>query len=344
MDRIRDEKVDDETLDMHKQYAAGRFLLSLESPSTIATMVQNIDLYDLPKDYYKTYVSTMMKVSADDIQRMAKKYLTTDNMAFLAVGDASVIKGPLAAFGEVHMYDTDIKPVSATKAYDVDIDGPTLLEKHIEAMGGHAVLDKVTSRITEGDVTISFGPATAEGSLRLIEKAPNKKHQILTLSVDMGGGAQIMESEEWVNGEKAFVREPMQALRERTGKDLAETLESAQFNLIVRWKELGFEPTVTAKKEMDGKVVYVVDLKRKLGTDELYIDANTYMMVGKSETEETEQGPVSVMMHFSDFRQVDGMMLPFSLLVENPGMTLKTTFTSYKHDTPIDDSQFEVKK
>ncbi|MFZ1730346.1 MAG: insulinase family protein [Bacteroidota bacterium] len=344
MDRMRDEKIDEETLDMHKQYAAGRFLLSLENPSTIATMVQNIDLYGLPTDYYKTYIANMMKVSADDVQLIAKKYLTTDNVAFLAVGDASVIQEPLAAFGEVRMYDTDINPVSATKTYEVDIDGPTLLEKHIEAMGGHAVLDNVTSRITEGDVTISFGPATAEGSLKLFEKTPNKKYQILTLSVDMGGTAQIMESEEWVNDGKSFVREPMQQLRERSGEELAKTLESTQFNSIVRWKELGFVPTVTAKKEMDGKVVYVVDLKRKSGSDELYIDANTFMMVGKAETEDTEQGPVSVMMHFSDFRSVDGMMLPFSLLVENPGMTLKTTFTSYKHNVPIEDSQFEVKK
>ncbi|MFA6233334.1 MAG: insulinase family protein [Bacteroidota bacterium] len=344
MDRMRNEKVDDETLDMHKQYAAGRFLLSLESPSNIATMVQNIDLYGLPKDYYKSYVKNMMKIGADDVQAIAKKYLSTDNVAFLAVGDASVIREPLAALGEVHMYDTDIKPVSATKSFEVDIDGPTLLEKNIEAMGGRTVLGKLTSRITEGDVTISFGPASAEGTIKEIEKTPNKKYQLLTLSIDMGNGAQIMESEQWVNGERVFVRQPMQPTTELTGEDLAKTLESEQFNSILRWKELGFEPTVTEKKEMDGKVVYVLNLKKKHSVEEMYIDAENYLSVGKSETEETPQGPVSSTTRYSDFRSVDGIMLPFTYEVENPGMTLKATLTSYTHNSDIDDAQFEAPK
>lgn len=344
MNRMRDEKVDDETLDMHKQYAAGQFLLGLENASAIAGMVQDIDLYGLPKDYYKTYVSRMMKVSADDVQRVAKKYLSTDNIAFLAVGDASVIKEPLAALGEIRMYDTDIKPVSEAKSFAVDIDGPALLEKHIAAIGGRAVLEQLTSRTTEGEVSISFGPATAEGTMKVLEKAPAKKYQLITLSLDMGAGPQILESEEWVNGKQAFAREPMQPMKELSGAELEKTLESEQFNAVTRWKELGFEPVVTGKKEMNGKTVYVMDFKRKHSTDELYIDAESFLMVGRSEMEETPQGPVSSMTTYGDFRSIDGMTLPFALTVESPGMVLKTKITSYTHNTAIDDAQFSPKK
>lgn len=343
MDRMRLERVDDETLDMHKQYAAGRFLLGLEDPSTVATMVQNIDLYGLPKDYYKIYVGTMMKVSPDDVQRMAQKYLNTGNVAFLAVGDASVIREPLAALGEVKMYDPDMNPVSATKTFAVDIDAPTLLEKTIEAMGGRAAMEKITSRITEGDVTMSFGPASAEGSFKEMEKAPNKKYQHVTLSLDMGGGAQILEMEQWVNGEKAWVRQPMQPMQELSGDDLAKTLEGEQFNAVLRWKELGFEPTVTEKKEMNGRVVYILNMKKKHSTEELYLDAENFRMVAKSETNDSPQGPVSTMTTYGDYRPVDGLMLPHSLLVEGAGMTQKATVTSYKHNITIDDSEFSAK-
>ena len=64
MNRMRDEQVDDEVLDMHKEYASGRFLLGLENPSNVATMVQNIDLYDLPKDYYRNYDTYLGKQQA----------------------------------------------------------------------------------------------------------------------------------------------------------------------------------------------------------------------------------------------------------------------------------------
>ena len=343
MNRMRLERVDDETLDMHKQYAAGRFLLGLEDPSTVATMVQNIDLYGLSKDYYKTYVGTMMKVTPDDVQRMAQKYLNTGNVAFLAVGDASVIREPLAALGEVRMYDADMNPVSATKTFAVDIDAPALLEKSIEAMGGRAALEKVTSRITEGDVTMSFGPTSAEGTFKEMEKAPNKKYQLVTLSLDMGGGAQILEMEQWVNGNKAWVRQPMQPMQELSGDDLAKALESEQFNAVLRWKELGFEPTVTEKKEMNGRVVYVLSMKKKHSMEEMFIDAENFRMVAKSETNDTPQGPVSTMTTYGDYRPVDGLMLPHSLLVEGAGMTQKATVTSYKQNVAIDDSEFSVK-
>jgi hypothetical protein len=306
-------------------------------------MVQNIDLYGLSKDYYKTYVGTMMKVTPEDVQRMAQKYLNTGNVAFLAVGDASVIREPLAALGEVRMYDPDMNPVSATKTFAVDIDAPALLEKSIEAMGGRAALEKVTSRITEGDVTMSFGPASAEGTFKEMEKAPNKKYQLVTLSLDMGGGAQILEMEQWVNGDKAWVRQPMQPMQELSGDDLAKALESEQFNAVLRWKELGFEPTVTEKKEMNGRVVYVLSMKKKHSMEEMFIDAENFRMVAKSETNDTPQGPVSTMTTYGDYRPVDGLMLPHSLLVEGAGMTQKATVTSYKQNVAIDDSEFSVK-
>ena len=39
---------------MQREYLAGNYLLSLESPATTAARVQEIDLYKLPVDYFKT--------------------------------------------------------------------------------------------------------------------------------------------------------------------------------------------------------------------------------------------------------------------------------------------------
>ncbi|MBR9977182.1 MAG: insulinase family protein [Bacteroidetes bacterium] len=342
MDRMRYEPVDEATMDMHRQYAAGRFLLGLESPSNIAAMVQNIDLYDLPKDYYRNYVANIMRINAQDVQHMAEKYLDTDNVALLAVGDAGEILDPLKAFGEVHMYDTDINPVSEQLTLDIDIDAPTLMENHIEAIGGRARFEELTTRITKGEVVMSFGPVQADGSMLEIEKAPNKKYQHLTLAVDMGGGPQTMETEQWIDGENVFMRQPMQPIQEVTGEEREQTLENEQFNPLIRWKELGFDPTVTAKREMDGRVVYVVELKRKHSTQELFFDAESMLLVARSETGEGPQGPVTTMTYLDDYRETDGMMLPYSIRVENPQMSMKATINSYEHNVDVEDERFEV--
>jgi predicted Zn-dependent peptidase len=48
-------------------------------------------------------------VTAEDIQRVAKKYLTLDNIQIVAVGDATKIKPVLEKYGKVTIYDVDGK-------------------------------------------------------------------------------------------------------------------------------------------------------------------------------------------------------------------------------------------
>ncbi len=345
MNRMRDEQVDTDLLDMHKEYASGRFLLGLENPSNVATMVQNIDLYNLPKDYYRSYVRNLMAVTPADVQRMATQYLDPDNVALLAIGDASVIAEPLKQFGPVKMYDTDMKPVSAAESFDVDIDAATLLEKHIKALGGRDRLEGLESRITEADVTIDFGQATAEGMLSETAMAPNKKYQNLTMSVNMGGQQQVIESSTWVDGEHVVTQQPMRPLQALTGEDLTKQLEEEAFNPILRMDELGWTSTVKEKKSMDDRVVYVMEVKKKYSTEEMFIDADNFLLLGKSSTGEGPQGPITTVQRYSDYRETDGFMLPYSYKVENPMMTLTATITAYKHNTDIDESIFskEVK-
>jgi zinc protease len=341
MERIQNEPVESAELEMHKQNASGRFLLGLESPSAIAGMVQNIELYGLPKDYYRNYVRNIMAVTSADVQRLANKYLRTDNIAFLAVGDASEILTPLEAFGPVHMYDADMKPVEAAKQLDVDIDAATLMDKAIKAMGGKDRLLALSSRITEGDLTLSFGPMQAEGMMSLTEKAPNKAHQVMKLSLDMGGQIQSFEQERWINGVAAVERQPMMPLRELADDELLEALEGAQFNDFARWKELGYTVEVKEKKEMDGRAVYVAEMKKTHGGEEIIIDAENFLLVGKVELRETPDGPVSSITKLGDYREVDGLMLPHLMESETAGQSMKLIVTSYRHNVDIPDSAFE---
>ena len=56
MQKLRDEKVSEEELDRIKNYLTGSFSRSLEQPGTIARFALNIEINNLPKDYYKNYL------------------------------------------------------------------------------------------------------------------------------------------------------------------------------------------------------------------------------------------------------------------------------------------------
>jgi predicted Zn-dependent peptidase len=52
---------------------------------------------------------------ADDVQRVAQKYIDLNHMQIVAVGDATKTREVLAKFGTVEEYDADGKPVGAVK-------------------------------------------------------------------------------------------------------------------------------------------------------------------------------------------------------------------------------------
>jgi zinc protease len=107
--RIRDEKVPSAELDEKKRSVVARFALSLESPQSVLGFAITRKVYGLPEDYWDTYPAQISAVTAEDIQRVAKKYLTLDNIQIVAVGDAAKIRPVLEKYGKVTIYDVDGK-------------------------------------------------------------------------------------------------------------------------------------------------------------------------------------------------------------------------------------------
>jgi zinc protease len=112
MKRIRETPVGDKELELQRQYNVGNYLLSLENAGRVASRVQDIWLYGLEPDFYKTYAVRMAAVTPDKAQELAKKYINTENLAIIVVGEADQIRADLAKLGKVIEYDTDLKVVA----------------------------------------------------------------------------------------------------------------------------------------------------------------------------------------------------------------------------------------
>ena len=107
--RIGTQPVQDPELGMHRVYLAGNYLLSLESALRTAERVQDIDLYKLPVDYFKTYVSRVEGVTPETIKTLADAHLDPNTMTVVVVGEAKEIRTALEKIGPVTVYDTDLK-------------------------------------------------------------------------------------------------------------------------------------------------------------------------------------------------------------------------------------------
>jgi len=107
--RIREEPVPESELEEDKRSVVAAFALSLESPAELLSYSMTQKLYGLPSDYWETYPAKLTQVTAEQVQRTARKYLDPEALQIVAVGDASKIKPVLEKLGPVEVYDTQGK-------------------------------------------------------------------------------------------------------------------------------------------------------------------------------------------------------------------------------------------
>lgn len=116
LNRLRNEKPAAAEMDDAKHAIVSAFALSLEQPAQLLNYAIIRKLYNFPADYWDKYPATIMAVTVDDVQRVAKKYYNPETMQIVAVGDASKIKTVMEKYGPVEMYATDGKPAAKAAA------------------------------------------------------------------------------------------------------------------------------------------------------------------------------------------------------------------------------------
>jgi zinc protease len=98
---IRDVTVPKEELEGAKRTLVASFALGLENPAGVLQRWMQQREYGLPADYWDTYTEKIAAVTADDVARVAKKYVPYDNVQIIAVGDGAKIRELLKKFGPV---------------------------------------------------------------------------------------------------------------------------------------------------------------------------------------------------------------------------------------------------
>jgi zinc protease len=116
LNRIRDEKVPASELEEQKRSIVAGFALSLESPAQLLNYEITRKIYNLPADYWDTYPTKVMAVTAEDVQRVARQYVNPQTQQIVIVGDASKIKPILDKFGTVAVYNADGRAASGSGA------------------------------------------------------------------------------------------------------------------------------------------------------------------------------------------------------------------------------------
>ena len=106
--RIR-QGITPEELTRSKNFVALRFPERFQSINTIARQLGDLVIYDLPLDYYNSFVPRILAVTAADVRRVANQYIDPNRMVVVLVGDRSKIEAGVRALklGPMRMLTID---------------------------------------------------------------------------------------------------------------------------------------------------------------------------------------------------------------------------------------------
>jgi predicted Zn-dependent peptidase len=82
-----------------QSYLAGNFVLANSSREGIINQLRFVDLHGLPDSYLQSYVSNVLAVTPEDVQRLAKTHLRQEAITVVVVGDQKVVAPQLKVLG-----------------------------------------------------------------------------------------------------------------------------------------------------------------------------------------------------------------------------------------------------
>lgn len=91
IERIRAQPVSTAELSDAKDYLIGSFPLRWDTNRKVANFLAQVEFFELGLDYPERYAELIGKVTADDVQRVARQYLKPDRLIIVTVGNQQKI-------------------------------------------------------------------------------------------------------------------------------------------------------------------------------------------------------------------------------------------------------------
>ena len=301
--RFQSEPVEASALANAKAKYVGDFVLALERPSTIAQYAISTKINELPEDFYATYLEKINAVSIEDVQRVANKYFTADNARFIVVGKGSEVVANLEKLGiPINYFDNYANPVDKpefSKPIPEGVTASSVMASYIEAIGGNAAVESVQTMLFNAEVTIEGAPFKPTAVIKSM--APNKSSMEMSIA---GMGTIMKQKFDGTTGyaEQQGMKQPM------SEEDVAE--QASQKGLFPEAHYTADEIELMSLSDLDGTDVYKIKVK---GVSESfrYYDANSGLLLREEATEEAQGQSITTITVHSDYRAVDGVMIPF---------------------------------
>ncbi|HEX5426080.1 MAG TPA: c-type cytochrome [Candidatus Acidoferrales bacterium] len=209
-----------------------------------------------------------------------------------------------------------------------------ILAKYTDAIGGSTAIGKITSLDEKGTATM---PARGGRQMQAeeVRKAPDKA----LLTTNLPNGREVQRG---YSGAVAWQAFPGRGVEELTWDDLVRAKQWATFIPGLTMKQDFVREQVVATDKIGEASAYRVMAIRKGGGRVFFdFDAQSGLLLRVSQRIESPLGALPQNTDYSDYRDVNGVKLPFSVTVTQVQGPTIYKWDSIQANVPVEDSRFE---
>lgn len=205
-----------------------------------------------------------------------------------------------------------------------------LIDKYVQAVGGAAAIEKISSRVEKGSMT-GFGGR--KFPVEIFAQAPDKT---ATLTHFPNG-----DSVSAYNGQEGWMVFPGRPARDMEGADLDAAKMDSNLHLPIDLKNMFHEFKIGPPEKIGGADAYqVIGINQGQPPVEFYFDEQSGLLVRLVRYADSPLGLYPTRIDYADYRDQDGIKVPFTTTTARPGTSSTIQLDQVQQNVSIDAAKF----
>ncbi len=294
-----------------KESILNSFVFRFDSKQKILNEQMLYEFYGYPADFLERYRTSIEKVTVEQVQQMAHKYLHKDRLAVLVVGKSEDFDRPLSSFGTVTAVNIDIptgkaeKKAAGAKPAASSAEAKAMLAQVVQGMGGKDKVHSVKSVRIKGTRLAKTPQGDVNLELEAVYALPDRVR--MSLQTPMGEMVRVL------NPEGAFMMMGG-GTRDLPAAQREEFVKAVKRDMLIVAQQADnpkYIFTVVGSEKIGEVDAQILEIDADGSSLSWYVDPATGHVLRASYQSMGMAGPEEIVQDFSEWKTVDGLTMPF---------------------------------
>jgi hypothetical protein len=209
-----------------------------------------------------------------------------------------------------------------------------ILDRYEQVVGGKEAIERITSYRMKG--TFELSNMREPGTLEAWGKDSQKTLIVLEFP-------RIGTLKKGFDGETRWVQTPVGTISDTSPQEIAEMERDSAVYSAGNIKSQFESMKLDNKARLSGRDMYVIEGKPAKGpAEKLFFDVENGLLVRwDMARQHPKRGTVFVKVHLNDYKDVDGVKVPFNVRFAFESFSFTVKLDELQHNIPIDDAVFK---